>query len=126
VNDIRYARTAKTEGNAKPDFLFPGATHYRDPGFDSSYLTMLGVKSTCKDRWRQVTTEAARIEPKHLLTLETSISKDQTEQMKQHRVQLVIPRKLYSTYSPEQVAWLMDLDSFIRLVRDRHLSAFGV
>jgi hypothetical protein len=41
--------------------------------------------------------------------------------MKQHRVQLVVPRKLHSTYSAEQVSWLMDLDGFIRLIRDRDL-----
>jgi hypothetical protein len=82
---------------------------------------MLGVKSTCKDLLRQVLTEAARIGTKHLLTLETSISRGQTRQMQQHRLQLVIPRKLQSTYSAEQVPDLIDLETFIRLVRDREV-----
>jgi hypothetical protein len=30
---------------------------------------MLGVKTTCSDRWRQVLAEADRIQLKHLLTL---------------------------------------------------------
>jgi hypothetical protein len=118
-NKIRYDRAAATEGKAKPDFLFPGGKEYRDASFDPVLLTMLGVKSTCKDRWRQVLAEAKRIENKHLLTLETAISRDQTNQMQEHRLQLVVPRKLHSTYSPEQASTLLDIDAFTRLVRYR-------
>jgi hypothetical protein len=125
-NNIRYERSAATEGKAKPDFLFPGAKEYRDNTFNDVLLTMLGVKSTCKDRWRQVLAEAKRIENKHLLTLETAISKDQTNQMQEFRLQLVVPRKLHSTYSPEQAAALLDVDTFTRLVRDRQDRAASV
>jgi hypothetical protein len=69
---------------------------------------MLGVKSTCKDRWRQVLTEATRMDTKHLLTLETAISKDQPRQMQQHGLQLVVPRKLQSTYAADQIGVLME------------------
>jgi hypothetical protein len=121
---VSYDRAVVTEGKAKPDFLFPSGEEYRNEYFDANLLTMLGVKSTCKDRWRQVLTEAARIDTKHLLTLETAISKDQTRLMRQHRLQLVVPRKLHSTYSADQVAALMDLDGFIRLVQERRASTF--
>lgn len=57
-NGLRYARTARTENKAKPDFLFPGVSDYHNPAYDPLKLTMLGVKSTCKDRWRQVLAEA--------------------------------------------------------------------
>ena len=67
--DIRYARGKKTENNSKPDFIFPSIKAYRNSSFDPSGLTMLGVKSTCKDRWRQVLSEARRIDQKHLLTI---------------------------------------------------------
>lgn len=80
---------------------------------------MLGVKSTCKDRWRQVLAEADRIEHKHLLTLEASISKHQTDEMRAKNLQLVLPRGLHETYMPEQQAWLMDISSFTTLVRER-------
>ena len=55
---IRYARGAETENRNKPDFLFPGQDEYRNPDFPSARLTMLGAKSTLKDRWRQVLSEA--------------------------------------------------------------------
>ncbi len=52
---------------------------------------MLGVKSTCKDRWRQVLSEAARIPDKCLLTVEPGISENQTNEMQANRLQLVLP-----------------------------------
>ena len=52
-----YARGAQTEGKRKPDFLFPGPVAYHDPGYAAERLTLLGAKSSCKDRWRQVLSE---------------------------------------------------------------------
>lgn len=49
--EIQYARGAETENRAKPDFLFPGKDEYHNPLFPEDRLSMLGVKSTCKDRW---------------------------------------------------------------------------
>lgn len=99
---IRYSRSPVTESKAKPDFIFPGKDEYHDNTFNTSLLTMLGVKSSCKDRWRQVLAEADRIERKHLLTLETAISKSQTDEMRTKKLQLVLPRALHSTYFKEQ------------------------
>lgn len=118
-NGLRYKRTAVTENKAKPDFLFPGVTEYHDPAYDTLKLTMLGVKSTCKDRWRQVLAEADRIEDKHLLTLEAAISPQQTNEMAAKRLQLVLPRGLHQTYTPAQQSWLMDITGFTDLVRSR-------
>lgn len=116
---IHYTRTAVTENKAKPDFLFPGIKAYHDPAFDPQQLTMLGVKSTCKDRWRQVLAEADKIANKHLLTLETAISTQQTDEMAAKHLQLVLPRGLHNTYSEAQRAWLMEVAGFVHLVRDR-------
>lgn len=118
-NNLRYKRTAITENRAKPDFLFPGVVEYHDPDFDALKLSMLGVKSTCKDRWRQVLAEADRIADKHLLTLETAISPQQTDEMAAKRLQLVLPRSLHQTYTNAQQQWLMDLTGFMELVRVR-------
>jgi len=80
---------------------------------------MLGVKSTCKDRWRQVLAEADRIERKHLLTLEAAISTNQTDEMQAKNLQLVLPRNLHDTYTEAQQAWLLDVSGFTALVRER-------
>jgi len=80
---------------------------------------MLAVKSTCKDRWRQVLAEANRIEEKHLLTLETAISDNQTAEMQAKRLQLVVPRDLHGTYTETQRAWLFDVKGFAKLALER-------
>ena len=80
---------------------------------------MLGVKSSCKDRWRQVLAEADRIEKKHLLTLEAAISENQTEEMQAKHLQLVLPEQLHDTYSETQRSWLFSVTQFTELVRQR-------
>lgn len=118
---LRHGRGIHTEGKKKPDFLFPGYAEYHNPIFPEKRLTVLGAKSTCKDRWRQVLSEAARIERKHLLTLEPGISENQTDEMQGDNLQLVLPRGLHNTYRPSQQAWLMSLNDFMEWVRDRQL-----
>jgi hypothetical protein len=80
---------------------------------------MLAAKSTCKDRWRQVLPEAARIWPKHLITLEPAISTAQLEQMRAERLQLVVPLRLHSTYSSPEADSLMTTAEFVTLVLER-------
>ena len=116
---VKHSRGEETENKSKPDFLFPGITHYRDPEFPAASLTMLGAKSSCKERWRQVLAEAARIEKKHLLTLEPGISENQTNEMMANKLQLVVPREVHVTYLDRQQEWLYDLDSFVELVNER-------
>lgn len=116
---VTYTRAGVTENKLKPDFIFPSITYYHDADFPQTRLTMLASKSTCKDRWRQILNEAARIPYKHLLTLEPSISESQTAEMQRERVQLVLPRSLHSSYTEAQQTWLMDVGAFIGLVQRR-------
>lgn len=116
---LAFARGAMTENRNRPDFLFPGPVQYADSTFPAERLTMLGAKSTLKDRWRQVLSEAERIPNKHLLTLEPSISENQTDEMQAKHLQLVVPRLLHETFKPKQQAWLMDINAFTEMVRQR-------
>jgi len=118
-NKVRYSRGQHTENKTSPDFLFPGIKEYESPQFPTARLTMLGVKSTCKDRWRQVLSEAKKIQQKHLLTLEPGISNNQTDEMITNKLQLVVPEGIFSTYNSEQAKWLMTLAEFVELVKGR-------
>lgn len=114
---ISYNSQTTTEGKNTPDFLFPGKKEYHNPNFNNEYLTMLAAKSTVKERWRQVLTEANRIPEKHLCTLEPGISVDQTNEMKQRKVKLVIPGKLLEeTYTASQRKEAMTINDFLSLV----------
>ena len=112
-----YSRTPVTEGKKKPDFILPSITDYHNLEFPASRLTMLGAKSTCKDRWRQILNEADRIPHKHLLTLEPSISENQTAEMQDENIQLVLPQGLHNTYTQKQQQWLMDVGGFLDWVK---------
>jgi hypothetical protein len=120
---VWHGRGCETENRYKPDFLFPSCAHYRNLAFPASSLTMLGAKSTLKDRWRQILSEAARIDEKHLVTLSPVISVNQTDQMKASKVQLVVPSGLHLTYQASQRAWLMTVRQFLDLVNERQRHA---
>lgn len=117
--EILYTHTPVTENKAKPDFIFPCIEAYKDEQYEENYLTMLGAKSTCKDRWRQVLSEADRISRKHLLTLEPSISTNQTDEMAAKNLQLVVPQPIHETYTEQQCAWLFNIAQFIDEVKEK-------
>ena len=73
----------------------------------------MGVKTTCKDRWRQVVREGKRVPTKHLLTLQQGISSAQIQEMFEADVRLVVPASLHSKYPKEARSSLLTLDEFI-------------
>ena len=68
ANRLHFEEQALTEGHKRPDFVFPNGACYHNFEFPSNKLTILGAKTTCKDRWRQVATEADRADFKYLFT----------------------------------------------------------
>lgn len=123
ANKIHLSRGAVTENGNKPDFIFPGIGAYQDNAFPTDFLTMLGMKTTAKDRWRQVLAEAERISYKHLATLEPSISVKQTNQMQTRNLTLVLPSDIKATYKPEQHPALLTISEFIELVNERQTAS---
>lgn len=115
-NGIEYSYNAVTEHNSRPDFLFPSVEAYQINANNGDGLYMLGAKSTCKDRWRQVLAEAARIPHKHLCTLEPKISESQTDEMNAAQVSLVVPAEIRDTYTEAQKAEILTISGFLDLV----------
>ena len=114
-NAVEFDRGKKTEGNRKPDFIFPGIKEYLQVSYPDKKLHMLGAKTTCKDRWRQILPEAQRIRTKHLITLQPAISKQQIEEMVAEKVQLVAPTALHPTY--DSTARIISFKDFIHEVK---------
>lgn len=117
--NILYERGVVTEGRSKPDFLFPSAAAYHDNQFSSRKLTMLGAKTTAKDRWRQILAEANRISTKHLLTLQADISNNQIDEMDSQKVSLVIPRGIRERYEANLQSKIMSVSDFIEFVAQK-------
>lgn len=117
LNKVDFEAGVYTEGKQKPDFLFPSKSCYDDSSFDTSKLRMLGAKTSCKERWRQVLVEAIKIKNKHLITLEPAISEEQTNQMNELSLQLVVPQAIQKTYSKRQLQSIISFEDFISEVK---------
>ena len=118
-NELVYQSQPRTEGNKKPDFLFPGAMAYHDLDYPSERLIFLGAKTTCKDRWRQIINEANRIPCKHLFTLQQGISAQQLDEMATEQITLVVPAPYIKTYPLEKRDTIWTLRKFIAFVKER-------
>lgn len=116
-SELLYSSQEITEGNKKPDFLFPTGESYRNPKFDANKLIMLASKTTCKDRWRQILNEADRIKTKHLFTLQQGISSNQLEEMYKHNVCLVVPKPYLESFPKQFRSRILTLENFIQLAK---------
>lgn len=116
-NELIFEEQAITEDKKKPDFLFPNAECYHNLQFPTEDLVVLGAKTTCKDRWRQVLTEADRVEEKYLFTLQQAISKNQLKEMHDSNLKLVVPRKYIDSFPKEYQPEICDLSGFINMVK---------
>lgn len=121
-NELVFEEQAVTEDNKKPDFLFPNAECYHNLQFPADDLIVLGAKTTCKDRWRQVLTEADRVDVKFLFTLQQGISKNQLKEMHDSRLTLVVPHKYIESFPKEYQSDISDLNGFIGMVRKKQES----
>jgi hypothetical protein len=109
---VAYETGGTTEGNRKPDFVFPSIDAYHS----GAPTLMLGVKTSVKDRWRQVIDEAAKIPHKHLFTLSEGVSPDQFDQMQSAGLTLVVPSANVESFPAVIRPQLLTLGDFVSLV----------
>lgn len=102
-----------TENKAKPDFIFPNFSAYHDQSYPVDKLRLLGAKTTCKDRWRQVLSEGDRVIKKHLVTIQSGISEAQLIEMKNKSLQLVVPTSVQISYPAAYKSELQNINDFI-------------
>jgi hypothetical protein len=112
---VPFEMRAVVDGT-RPDVLLPGQRAYEDAqrgAYPVEKLIMVGVKTTCKDRWRQVLNEAPLIATKHILTMQEGISPKQLEEMHRSNVVLVVPKELHAQYPKEHAIALLDVETFV-------------
>lgn len=119
VFGLIFSAQAVTEGNKKPDFLFPGGEAYHNSRFPIDKLVFLASKTTCKDRWRQILNEADRVKKKHLFTLQQGISSNQLKEIYSAGVRLVVPKAHISSFPEQYRSEILDLGKFVDLVKSR-------
>jgi type II restriction enzyme len=116
---IAYERQVMTETGSTVDFLFPSLDRYYNAPHGDADIHMLAVKTTLRDRWRQVTQEGRKIEPKHLFTMDEAVPIPQYQDMKSRGVVLVVPQRRVASYPPPIRTDVLTLGRFIELVRTR-------
>jgi hypothetical protein len=115
--DLPFSHGEISEERKRPDFLFPSAEAYRNSATPAERLRMLAVKTTCKDRWRQILNEADRVPAKHLLTLQEGVSEHQFDEMRRAGVRLIVPEPLHTAYPRTVRPELLSLEGFITEIR---------
>lgn len=116
---INYDEQVMTEHRKKPDFIFPSEEAYRGEPEGSPRLTMLAAKTCCKDRWRQVISEAHKIKRKHLFTLQEGVSPNQLLEMDSGGIQLVVPRPNLRSFPKDWRDRILVLSGFVDLVKEK-------
>ena len=119
-NKIQYTAQAVTEGNKKPDFLFPSEDAYHDMTFSVEKLCTLAAKTTCKDRWRQILNEADRLRDdyKYLCTMQQGISSAQMDEMQAEKVILVVPKPYIKAYHRDRQDRIWTLSRFVEYIKE--------
>lgn len=107
--------------DGKPDLIVPGASAYFDENFPINRLFLVAIKTTCKDRWRQVLNEGRRVPKKHLVTIQQGISGNQLNEMASANVQLVVPKKLHRLYPQQTHMQLQAVDELISEIRSANV-----
>lgn len=114
--NIPFQSQALLDGT-RPDLVIPHTQAYLEATLTNQQVVILALKTTCKDRWRQILQEAPRVTKKYLLTLQPGISGNQMDQMTSENVQLVVPLYLHDQYEPSRRQHLMTVEDFLNHIR---------
>ena len=119
ANGVSFEGQVVTEGNKKPDFIFPSSKAYHDLAYPERKLVFLAAKTTCKDRWRQILNEADRFRgrTKFLCTLQQGMTEKQMDEMANEKVVLVVPKPYIKTYPRNSNMQILTLADFISSVQ---------
>jgi type II restriction enzyme len=115
--EIPFDQRVRIDGTSEPDILIPGKAAYENPNYPADKLCLLGLKTTCKDRWRQVLNEGHRVKSKHILTLQKGISVNQLNEMHDSGITLVVPEMYRRAYPAASRMKILTIENFVGTVK---------
>lgn len=120
LTEEKIPHEAQPDIEGLPDFVIPSVEAYKDKSYPTDRLLILGLKTTCKDRWRQVLEEGPRVPRKHIVTLQQGISVSQLLKMKKSNVSLVVPKDYHNNYDVGASGIeLLSVSQFISSTREK-------
>lgn len=100
----------------RPDIVIPDTAKYFRFNNQQENVFVIGVKTTCKDRWRQVLNEARRAPRKYIFTIQPGISEPQLREMHEANVSLIVPNHLHREYPKGAPIALLTFEDFVSRV----------
>ncbi len=120
AHGLMYGSPPRMADGSKPDFLFPTIECYYDGSFPDELLTFLAAKTTTKERWRQVVTEATRSDTRYLITMDKELNADVLDAMGTNGVLPVVPAPVQEQYYPDAIrSRVLTVRQFLEVVDDR-------
>jgi type II restriction enzyme len=117
LNRAEIPHEMRPDIDGRPDIVIPSRKAYFDADFPQDRLYIVGVKTTCKDRWRQVLNEGKKAKRKYILTTQPGISSNQLDEMAKAKVTLVVPEGLHDDYPPNHPIGILTMESFFSRLR---------
>jgi hypothetical protein len=105
--------------DGRPDIVIPSQDAYHSSSYPINKVFIIGVKTTCKDRWRQVLNEGTKVPTKYILTIQPGISSKQLREMHRANVTLVVPKRLHRDYPSSRAVTLLNMQEFIDSIRSK-------
>jgi hypothetical protein len=113
LNEAKIPHKMRPAIDGKPDIVIPSEEAYFDKTFPRERVMIVGLKRTCKDRWRQVLNEGKLVPKKHILTMQPSISKNQLQEMHEAGLSLIVPQPLIADYPTDHDLHILNVGNFL-------------
>jgi hypothetical protein len=91
AGNIPHSPQSIFEGS-RPDFVLPSGATYADRDKRTAMSLILTLKTTLKERWRQVVSESTGC-PLYLGTLDESVTGETLDLLERHEIILVVPER---------------------------------
>jgi hypothetical protein len=123
ARELPFETQVETEPSSISDFIFPGVAAYQEvaQGRRSPRTVLhLGAKSTSRERWKQLTTEAPALGERHVGTLDPRISVQTLLAMHEARVTPVMPATIRSDYEWPGILAVEEFVAKVQHAVERH------
>lgn len=121
---MEYPFVEKPVINGRPDFVLPSKEYYKKNAVDCIIFTS---KRTLRERWRQIVTEGSRGLGFYLATIDEAISKKALNEMREHRIFVVVPERIKDKFYSDSVnvitfsEFFDEVDHKIKMWRKRNV-----
>ena len=119
LRGVSFEKQVETEPGRVSDFILPDLAAYLLDHQPLPRAVHLGAKSTARERWKQVLSEAQRLDEKHLATLDAQLSTASLDAMAAAGVRVVMPETVGELYGREEILTVEDFIDKARTVSSR-------